>query len=80
MGEQALAKIVQEAEIDAEVGQLKIQGLVPIETVAYGICCLAVSEPFDRLHHHDQRQVPGRHFNGTPGMTTRTSRTALISR
>ena len=66
MGEQALAKIVQQGEVKARVGQLEAEGIFPIHTAADGIRRLAVGEPFDILHDHDQRQAPGRHLHGTP--------------
>jgi hypothetical protein len=47
MGEQPLAKIVQQREVEAGVGSLKAQSILPIHTAADGIGRLAVGEPFD---------------------------------
>jgi hypothetical protein len=46
--------------------QVEAEGIFPIHAAAHGIHRLAVGEPFDILHHHDQRQAPGRHFHRTP--------------
>jgi hypothetical protein len=62
-----LPKIVQQGEVKAGVGQLKAEGILPIHTAADRIRRLAIGEPFDVLHHHDQRQAPGRDFHGMPG-------------
>jgi hypothetical protein len=48
MGQQPVANIVQEGEIDAWVGQLKAEGLFPIHAAADGIRRLTIGEPFDR--------------------------------
>jgi hypothetical protein len=67
MGEQPPPKIVQQGEVKSRVGQLEAQGLLPVHTAADRIRRLAIGEPFEILHHHDQRQAPGRDFHGTPG-------------
>jgi hypothetical protein len=54
MGQHAAAKIVQQREVEAWVGSLQAQGILPIHPAADGIRCLAIGEPFDILHHHDQ--------------------------
>ena len=54
MGEQALAKIVQQGEVEARVMQVEAEGIFPIHTTPDGIGRLAVGEPFDILHHDDQ--------------------------
>jgi len=64
MDEQAVAKVMQQGEVEPGVGELKAQGLFPIHAAAHRIGRLAVREPFDVLHHDDQRQAPGRHFHG----------------
>jgi hypothetical protein len=51
MHEQTLAKIVQQGEVKARVGQLEAQGILPIYTAADRIRCLAIGQPFDVLHH-----------------------------
>ena len=66
MGEQAVAKIVQQGEVEARVRQVEAEGIFPIHTAADRIGRLAVGEPFDILHHHDERQAPGRHFHRAP--------------
>jgi hypothetical protein len=66
VGEQPLPKIVQQGEVKSRVGQLKAERIFPIHAAADRIRRLAVGEPFDILHHHDQRQAPGRDFHGTP--------------
>jgi hypothetical protein len=54
MGQQAAAKIVQQHEVEAWVGSLKAEGILPIHAAADGIGRLAVGQPFDILNHHDQ--------------------------
>ena len=54
MGEHAAAKIMQQGEVTPWVGELKAQRLFPLHAAADGIGCLAVGEPFDTRHHHDQ--------------------------
>jgi hypothetical protein len=54
MGQQAEANIVQPREVKAGVGSLKAEGIRPIHAAADGISCLAIGEPFDIRHHHDQ--------------------------
>src|SRR5437016_3863872 len=46
--------------------QVKAEGIFPIHAAPDCIGRLAVGEPFDILHHHDQRQAPGSHFYWTP--------------
>ena len=65
MGEQALAKIVQQGEVEARVMQVKAEGLLPIHAAPDRIGRLAVGEPFHILHHDDQGQAPGGHFHRT---------------
>jgi hypothetical protein len=55
MGEQTTAKIVQQGEVEAWVGQFETQGIFPIHAAADGIGGLAVGEPLDVLHYHHQR-------------------------
>jgi hypothetical protein len=45
---------------------VKAQGILPIHTAPDRIGCLPIGEPFDILHHHDQRQAPGGDFHGAP--------------
>ncbi len=66
MGEQPLAKIVQQGEVEPWVGQVEAQDIFPIHAAADRIGRLTVGEPFDVLHHHDQGQTPRGHFHGTP--------------
>jgi hypothetical protein len=44
--------------------QVKAQGIFPIHAAPDRIGRLPISEPFDILHHHDQRQAPGGYFHG----------------
>ena len=55
MGQQPAAKIVQQGEVEAWVRQVEAEGILPIHAAADGIGRLAIGEPFDVLHHHDQR-------------------------
>jgi len=64
MSQDALPKIVQQGEIKARVVQVEAQRIFPVHAAPDRIGGLAVREPFDILHHHDQRQAPGRHFDG----------------
>jgi hypothetical protein len=66
MHEEPVAEIVQQSKVKTWVVQVKAQGIFPIHATAHGIGGLPVSEPFDRLHHHDQRQTPEGYFHRTP--------------
>ena len=66
MGEQPLPKIVQQGEVKSRVGHLETERILPIYVAADRIRRLAIGVPSDILHHHDQRQAPGRDFHGTP--------------
>jgi hypothetical protein len=66
MGEQAVAKIVQQGKVEPGVGELKAQGIFPIHAAPDGIGGLAVGEPFDLLHDGDQRQAQGATSTGRP--------------
>jgi hypothetical protein len=46
--------------------QVVAERILPIHTAADRIRRLAIGEPLDVLHHHDQRQAPRGHFHGTP--------------
>jgi hypothetical protein len=65
MGEQPLTKIVQQGEVEPRVTEVETQGILPIHAAADGIGRLAICEPFDVPHHHDQRYAPGGYFHGT---------------
>jgi hypothetical protein len=67
MGKQATAKIVQQREVEARIVPLTAECVFPVHTAADRIGGLAISEPFDVLHHHHERQAPGRNFYRTPG-------------
>jgi hypothetical protein len=54
VGEQALPKIVQQREVKPRIALLAAQGILPIYTAADRIRRLAIGEPFDILHHHNQ--------------------------
>jgi hypothetical protein len=47
MGEQALAKIVQQGEVEPWIKEVEAQGILPIHTAAHGISSLAIGKPFD---------------------------------
>jgi hypothetical protein len=53
MGGQPVAKIVQQGEVEAWVGQFETEGILPIYTAADGIGGLAVGQPLNVLHHQD---------------------------
>jgi hypothetical protein len=55
MSEQAAAKIMQQGEVKAWVGEFKAQSILPIHAAADRIRRLAIGEFFDVLHYHDQR-------------------------
>ena len=57
---------MQQGEVEAWVVQVQTQGIFPIHTAPDRIGRLPIGEPFDILHHHDQRQAPGGHFHRTP--------------
>jgi hypothetical protein len=54
MGEQALAKIVQQGEVEARVVQVEAERIFPIYAAVDGVSRLAVGEAFDVLHAQDQ--------------------------
>jgi hypothetical protein len=55
MGEQPVAKIVQQGEAKARVVQVETQGMLPIHAAADGVGRLAIGEPLDVLHDHHER-------------------------
>jgi hypothetical protein len=57
---------MSQCEVEARVVQVKAQGIFPSHTAPDRIGGLPLGEPFDILHHHDQRQAPGGHFHGAP--------------
>jgi hypothetical protein len=57
---------VQQGEIKARIVQVEAERIFPVHAAPDRIGSLAVREPFDILHHHDQRQTPGGDFHGTP--------------
>ena len=59
MGEQALPKFVQQGEVEPRVAQVEAERIFPIHAAADSISCLAIAEPFDVLHHQDQRPSAG---------------------
>ena len=59
MGEQPLPKIMSQGKVEPRVVQIEAQGILPIHTMPDSIGGLTIREPFDILHHHDQRQAPG---------------------
>jgi hypothetical protein len=65
MGQYALAKIVQQGEVEARVMQIEAEGIFPIHAAPDRIGRLAVGKPFHILHHDDQGQAPGGHFHRT---------------
>jgi hypothetical protein len=54
MGEHAAPKIVQQRAVEAGIGELKAEGILPIHAAADRIGRLPVGQPFDILQHHDQ--------------------------
>jgi hypothetical protein len=46
--------------------QVEAERICAVHAVTDRNGCLASSEPFDVLHHHRERQAPGRDFHGTP--------------
>src|SRR5919109_5215810 len=46
--------------------------------MADGIGGLAIGEPFDILHDHDERQAPGRHVNGTAVISVQIGKELII--
>jgi hypothetical protein len=67
MGAQAVAKIVQQREVEPRIRQVEAQGIHPVHTAADGIGRLAIGEPFDGLHDHHEGQAPWGDFHGTSG-------------
>ena len=65
MRQEGLPKIVQQGAITARLMQVETKGLFPVHTAPDRIGRLAVGEPLAILPHHDQRQTPGGHFDGT---------------
>jgi len=65
MGHEALAKIVQQGEVEARGMHIEAEGIFPIHAAPDRIGRLAVREPFHILHHDDQGQAPGGHFHRT---------------
>jgi hypothetical protein len=65
MGHEALPKSVQPRAIEARVVQVETAYIFPVHAAPDRIGRLAISEPFQILHHDDQGQAPGGHFHGT---------------
>jgi len=67
MGEQAVAKIMQQREVEPWIRQVEAERIFPVHAAADGIGGLAIGEPFNVLHHHHKGQAPRGDFHGTPG-------------
>jgi len=66
MSEQPLPKIMYRVKSNPRVVQIEAQGIFLIHTTPDSIGGLTIGEPFDILHYHDQRQVPGGYCHRTP--------------
>jgi hypothetical protein len=64
--EQAGAELAQDGEIEAGVGQLQTERILPVDSRPHGFGRLAVGEVLEELHHGDQRQPPGRQARLAP--------------
>ncbi len=64
-GHQAGAKLAEHAVIEARVGQLQPQQILPVEATAHGVGGLAVREMLGKLQQDDSGQPPGS-FGGLP--------------
>ena len=64
MGQQPLAKIVQEGEVKPRIVQVQAQRVFPIYTAADRIRRLAIRQAFDVLHHHHEGQAPRGDLHG----------------
>ena len=53
-------KLAQHRAVEASIGQLQAEAILPIDAAAHGIGCLLVREPFHKLQDRDQRQAPRR--------------------
>ena len=65
MGAEPVATIVHAGAVEPWVGPRKAEGLRPRQAAADGIRRLAVGEPVEIRHDHDERQAPGRDLHGT---------------
>jgi hypothetical protein len=59
-GHQTGAELGEHRMVEAGVGQLQAEGILPVQPAAHRIRRLAVGQPFHELQHRDQRQAPRR--------------------
>lgn len=57
---QAGAELGEHRMVEAGVGQVQAEGVLPVQPAAHRVRRLAVGQPFHELQHRDQRQAPGR--------------------
>ena len=56
---QAGAELAEHGEVEAGVGQLQAEGVLPVDAAADGVGGLAIGEPLGELQDGDQGQPPG---------------------
>jgi hypothetical protein len=61
------AELGQHAEMEARIGQLKPQRILPVNPAAHRIGGLPVTEVLQKLKHCDQSQTPWRKAGGSDG-------------
>jgi hypothetical protein len=57
---QPRAELGADGEIEAGVGQVQAEGILPVDAGAHGLGGLPVRQPFGELHDGHQRQAPRR--------------------
>ena len=58
-GDEAGAELAEDGEVEAGVGQLQAEGVLPVDAAADGVGGLAIGEPLGELQDRDQGQPPG---------------------
>jgi len=74
-GDQARAELGKDRGVEARIGQLERQTVLPVDTGADSIGGLPVGEAFDVLHHRHKREAPRRLHRAT---THREERRKLL--
>ncbi len=58
-GKESAAELTQDRVVEAGIGQLQPQEILPVDAAAHGVRRLAVREVFRVLEQCDQRKAPG---------------------
>ena len=65
-GRQTGAKLAQHRRVEARIGQVQPEGVLPVDPAAYRVSGLAIRERLGKLQDADQRQPPRRFCGPAP--------------